>query len=180
MKASHHVDVVLMAANIVHELNARYVHAAHQSIKSGHPVALVWPYAKGKDLGVICRFFGEPADLTALLAIIAPLAKHELIRICEIREVPQTARYIRIWRDRSIEKRKTEAALARCNATRIGKGMPPLNLKTKSPSDVAEINMLSASSGRKFTLFLRQEPCAVDAQPLGGSQYGFGFPVPFF
>lgn len=180
MKTSHHVDVLLVAANISHDLNARLVQAAHQTIKSGHELALCWPYANRGELGLIARYFGDETALKALVDVVEPLSRHELIRLTEIREAPISKRFIMVKRDRSIEKRKTPAALERCNKSREAIGKAPLGLKTKSPGSVSEINMISGTNGRNFTMFIRSEACEPDAQTTGGSQYGFGIPVPFF
>lgn len=179
MDTGHYADVVVMPLHLLHEVNARIVDAAHQAIRAGHEVGLAWPLAKDKSLGDWTRVFGSEKAIDAVRARLQSMADGQLLRVYPTKPTPPTEQYMRYCRDRASEKYCTPAALARRNRERVKAGLSPRqSLRESKP--LPTLNMQSASTGYRFTIFLRVEACAKSDAPLGSAQYGLGMPLPSF
>jgi CRISPR-associated endoribonuclease Cas6/Csy4 subtype I-F len=112
-------------------------------------------------LGNTLRLFGAKSDLIEIRRnpALDHYAEIQAILLHSVSAVPNVERYVRFVRDRRMEK-NTKGFQARRKRRNQKRGNSAELQATKSkPCTIHYLTMMSKENGRRFSLFIRREPC---------------------
>lgn len=181
-ETGYYLDTMVVVSVSARETHAHLLAVIHRLIGDGHQLSVAFPDLQaGSSLGLRLRIFGGEDALTTVQRAIQPLLTQGVIVSSSPRATPPQHAWRVFLRERATEK-ATAGFVARDNRHRLKHDKRPSNRQFLEGQNRASVTMLSHTTGRRFTLFIRAldvtGPEAIVSH--GGKNYGLGMATPHF